>query len=126
MNLQEKHQYLIIFSLGYHQNRFSYEVLNEIKELDNKFDKYEVLYDSIWLDIDHTDNKKYFIYDIKKFSKEGKKKLFLGLDEKGRKVVVILDPRINVDNWFNVCYKSKNNYFIKNEDSTDFIGNCLC
>ena len=115
-----------IFSLGYHQSRFSYEDLNEIKELDNKFDKYEVPYDSIWLDIDHTDNKKYFTYDIKKFSKEETKKFFLDLDKKGRKVVVILDPHIKVDNWYNVYYKSKNNYFIKNEDSTDFIGNCWC
>ena len=115
-----------IFSLGYHQSRFSYEDLNEIKELDNKFDKYEVPYDSIWLDIDHTDNKKYFTYDIKKFSKEETKKFFLDLDKKGRKVVVILDPHIKVDNWYSVYYKSKNNYFIKNEDSTDFIGNCWC
>ena len=115
-----------IFSLGYHQSRFSYEDLNEIKELDNKFDKYEVPYDSIWLDIDHTNNKKYFIYNIKKFSKEETKKFFLDLDKKGRKVVVILDPHIKVDNWYSVYYKSKNNYFIKNEDSTDFIGNCWC
>ena len=98
----------------------------KLKELDNKFDKYEVPYDSIWLDIDHTDNKKYFTYDIKKFSKEETKKFFLDLDKKGRKVVVILDPHIKVDNWYNVYYKSKNNYFIKNEDSTDFIGNCWC
>ena len=36
-----------IFSLGYYQSRFSYEELNEIKALDNKFDKYEILYDLI-------------------------------------------------------------------------------
>ena len=50
----------------------------------------------------------------------------MDLDKKGRKVVVILDPHIKVDNWYSVYYKSKNNYFIKNEDSTDFIGNCWC
>jgi len=113
-----------IFSIGYHQSRFSYEDLEEVKIIDDKFDKYEVPYDSIWLDIDHTDNKKYFNYDTKKFPKEKTKKFFEDLNEKGRKVVVILDPHIKVDNWYPIYYKSKNNYFVKNEDGTDFIGNC--
>ena len=43
-----------IFSIGYHQSRFSYDDLNEVKLIDEKFDKYEIPYDSIWLDIDHT------------------------------------------------------------------------
>ena len=113
-----------IFALGYHQSRFSYEDLEEVKIIDDKFDKYEVPYDSIWLDIDHTDNKKYFNYDIKKFPKEKTKNFFNELNEKGRKVIVILDPHIKIDNWYPVYYKSKNNFFVKKEDSTDFIGNC--
>jgi len=113
-----------IFALGYHQSRFSYEDLEEVKIIDDKFDKYEVPYDSIWLDIDHTDNKKYFHYDIKKFPKEKTKNFFNELNEKGRKVIVILDPHIKIDNWYPVYYKSKNNFFVKKEDSTDFVGNC--
>ena len=113
-----------IFALGYHQSRFSYEDLEEVKIIDDKFDKYEVPYDSIWLDIDHTDNKKYFHYDIKKFPKEKTKNFFNELNEKGRKVIVILDPHIKKDNWYPVYYKSKNNFFVKKEDSTDFVGNC--
>ena len=113
-----------IFSIGYHQSRFSYDDLNEVKLIDEKFDKYEIPYDSIWLDIDHTDNKKYFTYDIKKFPKEETKNFFSDLNNKGRKVVVILDPHIKVDNWYPIYYKSKNNFFIKKEDSSDFIGNC--
>ena len=46
------------------------------------------------------------------------------LNEKGRKVIVILDPHIKIDNWYPVYYKSKNNFFVKKEDSTDFVGNC--
>ena len=113
-----------IFALGYHQSRFSYEDLEEVKIIDDKFDKYEVPYDSIWLDIDHTDNKKYFNYDIKKFPKEKTKNFFNELNEKGRKVIVILDPHIKIDNWYPVYYKSKNNFFVKKEDSSDFVGNC--
>ena len=113
-----------IFALGYHQSRFSYEDLEEVKIIDDKFDKYEVPYDSIWLDIDHTDNKKYFHYDIKKFPKEKTKNFFNELNQKGRKVIVILDPHIKIDNWYPVYYKSKNNFFVKKEDSTDFVGNC--
>ena len=72
-----------IFSLGYHQNRFSYEVLNEIKGLDNKFDKYEVPYDSIWLDIDHTD---FLFMILKNFQKKGRENYFWVWMEKEEKL----------------------------------------
>lgn len=43
-----------IFSLGYHQCRWSYMNQVEVNDLITNFDKYEIPYDVIWLDIDVT------------------------------------------------------------------------
>ena len=115
-----------IFSIGYHQSRFSYEDFEDSKAIDQKFDEYNIPYDSIWLDIDHTDSKKYFTYDLKKYPAEHMKNFFNELDKKGRKAVVILDPHIKVDSWYPVYYNAKNKYFIKKDNQNDFIGQCWC
>ena len=116
-----------IFSIGYHQSRFSYEDLDDAKLVDKKFDDYNIPYESIWFDIDHTDSKKYFTYDIQKYPTEDVKNFYNELDKKGRKAIVILDPHIKVDNWYSIYYNAKNTYFIKKEDNqNDFIGDCWC
>ena len=113
-----------IFSIGYHQSRFSYEDLDDAKIIDKKFDDYNIPYESIWFDIDHTDSKKYFTFDIKRFPTEEVKNFYDELDKKGRKAVVILDPHIKVDNWYPIYYSAKNTYFIKKDNQNDFIGDC--
>ena len=115
-----------IFSIGYHQSRFSYEDLEDARIIDKKFDDYNIPYDSIWFDIDHTDSKKYFTYDSKKFPKEEVKDFYNELDKKGRKAIVILDPHIKVDSWYPIYYKAKNTYFIKRDNQNDFVGDCWC
>ncbi len=115
-----------IFSIGYHQSRFSYEDLEDAKIVDKKFDDYNIPYESIWFDIDHTDSKKYFTYDSKKYPADEVKNFYTNLDKKGRKVVVILDPHLKVDSWYPVYYNAKNNYFIKKDNQNDFIGDCWC
>ena len=115
-----------MFSLGYHQSRFSYLDVNDAKNVDKKFDDYNIPYDGLWLDIDHTDNKKYFTYDKKKFPKDKTKELINELDKKGRKLILVVDPHIKVDTWYPIYYKAKNNYFIKKNEKSDFIGKCWC
>lgn len=61
-----------LFSLGYHQCRWNYEDENDVKEVDAGFDKYSIPYDVIWLDIEHTDGKRYFTWDKKKFCSPGR------------------------------------------------------
>ena len=41
-----------VFSLGYHQSRWNYEDLNDLTQVDEKFDEYDIPYDTIWLDIE--------------------------------------------------------------------------
>ncbi|XP_026705169.1 neutral alpha-glucosidase C isoform X2 [Athene cunicularia] len=56
-----------LFSLGYHQCRWNYEDEQDVKAVDAGFDEHDIPYDVIWLDIEHTDDKRYFTWDKKKF-----------------------------------------------------------
>lgn len=48
--------------------------------------------DVIWLDIEHTDGKKYFTWDPTHFPTP--KNMLDHVDAKGRKMVTIIDPHI--------------------------------
>ncbi|KAF5925519.1 hypothetical protein HPG69_001966 [Diceros bicornis minor] len=56
-----------LFSLGYHQCRWNYEDEQDVKAVDAGFDEHDIPYDVMWLDIEHTDGKRYFTWDKKRF-----------------------------------------------------------
>uniref|UniRef100_A0A915PNX4 Glycoside hydrolase family 31 N-terminal domain-containing protein n=1 Tax=Setaria digitata TaxID=48799 RepID=A0A915PNX4_9BILA len=58
-----------LFSLGYHQCRWNYNDEDDVREVHENFDKYDIPLDAIWLDIEHTDAKRYFTWDPNKFPK---------------------------------------------------------
>lgn len=47
------------FALGSHQCRWNYNDQDDVRNVDSKMDEHDIPYDIIWLDIEHTDNKKY-------------------------------------------------------------------
>ena len=47
------------FALGYHQCRWNYRDEADVRDVDANFDKFDIPYDVIWLDIEHTDGKRY-------------------------------------------------------------------
>ena len=51
------------FAIAYHQCRWNYVTDEDVKEVDAKFDKYQIPYDVIWLDLEYTDDRKYFTWD---------------------------------------------------------------
>lgn len=56
-----------MFSLGYHQCRWNYINDKDVAGVDAGFDEHDIPYDVLWLDIEHTDGKKYFTWDSVKF-----------------------------------------------------------
>nr|XP_051678427.1 neutral alpha-glucosidase C isoform X4 [Oryctolagus cuniculus] len=56
-----------LFSLGYHQCRWNYEDEQDVKAVDAGFDEHDIPYDVMWLDIEHTEGKRYFTWDKKRF-----------------------------------------------------------
>lgn len=80
------------FAIGYHQCRWNYVTDEDVKDVDRKFDKFNIPFDVIWLDIEYTDGKKYFTWDEQTFPDAlGMQKQLDGHD---RKLVAIIDPHI--------------------------------
>jgi len=112
------------FSLGYHQCRWNYRDDRDTRQVDGEFDTQNFPYDVIWLDIEHTDGKKYFTWDKEKFPDPSKLQQDIG--GRGRKVVTIVDPHIKRDNGFQLhTYWRDAGYYVKKEDGkSDFDGWC--
>lgn len=54
--------------MAYHQSRWNYNDQDDVAAVHANFDKYDIPVDVIWLDIEHTDGKRYFTWDQAKFS----------------------------------------------------------
>lgn len=111
------------FSLGYHQSRWNYEDEKDLMTVAENFDKYDIPLDVMWLDIEYTDSKKYFTWDPEKFKHPER---ILGiLAAMKRKLVVIIDPHIKVDNSYFV-YRAgvEKGLFVKNRNGSNFVGHC--
>ncbi|KAM5240873.1 neutral alpha-glucosidase C isoform 4-T5 [Hipposideros larvatus] len=111
------------FSLGYHQCRWNYEDEQDVKAVDEGFDKHDIPYDVIWLDIEHTEGKRYFTWDKKRFPNPERMQELL--QNKKRKLVVISDPHIKIDPDYSVYAKAKEQgFFVRNHEGGDFEGVC--
>lgn len=95
------------FALGYHHCRWDSDTQQAIVGISEKFHEHKIPCDCIWLDIEHTDQKKYFTWDPKAFPKP--EEMLAELHRKGRSVVLISDPHIKVDTGYDIY-----NYAVKN------------
>lgn len=111
------------FALGHHQCRWNYNDQDDVRNVDNKFDEYDIPNDVMWLDIEHTDGKKYFTWDPIKFSQPTD--MINNLTAKGRKLVTIVDPHIKRDsNYFLHNDAENNDYYVKTKDGKVYEGWC--
>eukprot|EP00931_Biecheleriopsis_adriatica_P112999 TRINITY_DN8790_c0_g2_i1.p1 TRINITY_DN8790_c0_g2~~TRINITY_DN8790_c0_g2_i1.p1 ORF type:complete len:970 (+),score=180.46 TRINITY_DN8790_c0_g2_i1:390-2912(+) len=81
-------------ALGKHQSRWNYITPEDVREVDLGFDQHRIPYDFIWLDLEHTDGKRYFTWDPKHFPAEGVDNMLDGLHRSHRKLVTIIDPHL--------------------------------
>lgn len=86
------------FAIGYHQCRWNYRSVEDVLEVQAEFDKHELPFDVIWLDIEHTDGKRYMTWNPRDFADP--MNMQRQLADKGRKLVTIVDPHLKKDqNW---------------------------
>uniref|UniRef100_A0AAR2LD17 Neutral alpha-glucosidase AB n=1 Tax=Pygocentrus nattereri TaxID=42514 RepID=A0AAR2LD17_PYGNA len=110
-------------TLGYHQCRWNYNDKEDVKTVDEGFDKHDIPCDFIWLDIEHTDGKRYFTWDPHKFAQP--KEMLQGLMDKKRKMVAIVDPHIKVDSGYNINNEIRSkSFYVKTKDGADYEGWC--
>lgn len=112
-----------LFATAYHQCRWNYRDEEDVENVDSKFDEHDIPYDVLWLDIEHTDGKKYFTWDKLLFPhpEEMQKKL----SSKGRHMVTIMDPHIKRDDSFPLHKEAtQKGYYVKDASGKDFDGWC--
>ncbi|KAK4477767.1 hypothetical protein RD792_017029 [Penstemon davidsonii] len=112
-----------LFATAYHQCRWNYRDEEDVYNVDSKFDEHDIPYDVLWLDIEHTDGKKYFTWDRMLFPnpEEMQKKLAA----KGRHMVTIVDPHIKRDESYYIHKEaSQKGYYVRAGTGKDFDGWC--
>ncbi|KAG0208495.1 hypothetical protein BGX33_006203 [Mortierella sp. NVP41] len=111
------------FAIGYHQCRWNYVSQKDVAEVDAGFEKYEIPYDVLWLDIEHTNGKRYFTWDSKHFPDPEDMQLHLAT--KGRKMVTIIDPHIKMDKEYHISKEATDkSLFVMNKRHLPFDGWC--
>ncbi|KAG2788835.1 Neutral alpha-glucosidase [Phytophthora cactorum] len=117
-----------LFALGYHQGRWNYKNEADVARVNAGFDEHLIPYDVLWLDIDHTDGRRYFTWDGHGFPTP--KGMQESLAWTGRKTVTIFDPHIKVSQpkdkqpYYNHSEAEELGLFIKDEEGNDFKGWC--
>ncbi|CAB4066310.1 GANAB [Lepeophtheirus salmonis] len=96
---------------------------DDVHDVETKFDKYDIPMDVMWLDIEHTDGKKYFTWDPIKFSDS--LGMVNNLTARGRKLVTIVDPHIKKESGYWVHEELTSlGLYTKNRDGSDYEGWC--
>lgn len=113
-----------MFSLGYHQCRWNYKDEADVYNVHGKFEEYDYPYDVLWLDIEHTDGKRYFTWDKNTFPNPVEMQKTLAAQ--GRRMVTIIDPHIKRDDAYHVHKDATaRGLYIKDKDGNkDYDGWC--
>ncbi|KAL9235001.1 hypothetical protein vseg_009807 [Gypsophila vaccaria] len=112
-----------MFATGYHQCRWNYRDEEDVYHVDSKFDEYDIPYDVLWLDIEHTDGKKYFTWDRMLFPNP--EEMQHKLAGKGRRMVTIVDPHIKRDDSYYIHKEAtEKGHYVKDSSGKDFDGWC--
>lgn len=111
------------FATAYHQCRWNYRDEEDVENVDSKFDEYDIPYDVLWLDIEHTDGKRYFTWDSLLFPHP--EDMQNKLAAKGRHMVTIVDPHVKRDESFQLHkLATEKGYYVKDASGNDYDGWC--
>lgn len=109
------------FALGYHQCRWNYHDEADVLDVSAKMDVHRIPCDTIWLDIEYTDKKKYFTWNQNNFGHH--LEMLDVLDHTGRNLVVIIDPHLKTE--YEVSdYVVKHGLAINNSKNDTYKGHC--
>lgn len=110
-----------LFALGYHQCRWNYNDEKDVLDVSAKMDEHRIPYDTIWLDIEYTDKKKYFTWHPDNFPHP--LEMLKTLDHTGRNLVIIIDPHLKTE--YEVSdFASENGIVIKDSTNSTYKGHC--
>ncbi|PSG90337.1 glycoside hydrolase family 31 protein [Aurantibacter aestuarii] len=109
------HQLPALWTLGYHQCKWSYYPESNVKEITKKFRDLKIPCDAIYLDIDYMEGFRCFTWSKEYFPDP--KRMVKELADDGFKTIVIIDPGIKIDNAYSVFREGlEKDYFCKRAD----------
>lgn len=110
-----------LWSLGFHQCRYSYLTQERVVEVAREFRARRMPCDAIWCDIDYMRGYRVFTHDPETFPDPGA--MARTLAQMGMRVVYILDPGIKIDPGYEV-YDSgiEGDHFVREADGELFRG----
>ncbi len=111
-----------LWSLGYHQSRYSYDPDDRVLEIAGEFRDRDLPADVIWLDIDYMDGFRAFTWDPVDFPDPGG--LDASLDAMGFQTIAIVDPHIKVDPGYTVYQSGQANdvWVVRADGVTPYTG----
>jgi len=109
------HEMPALWTLGYHQCKWSYYPESNVKEITSKFRELQIPCDAIYLDIDYMEGFRCFTWSKAYFPDP--KRMVKELADDGFKTIVIIDPGIKIDMDYSVFKEGlDNDYFCKRAD----------
>jgi len=119
------------WSLGWHQCRYGYKNIDEVKTVYEKYTQYGIPLDTMWNDIDYMDGFRDFTTDPVRYPKQQVRQFVSQLNANNQHYVVIVDPGIKHEPGYAPYDIGKQlNIFIKKNDgvndivNTVWAGNC--
>ncbi|MDF2587200.1 MAG: alpha-glucosidase 2 [Anaerocolumna sp.] len=101
-----------LWTLGYHQSRWSYETKEEVKDIAKHFRELDIPCDVIHLDIDYMEDYKVFTWSNERFKDADK--VIEELNQDGFKIVTIIDPGVKIEKGYTIYDEGiKNGYYAK-------------
>ena len=109
-----------LWSLGYHQSRWSYDSAEEVRRIASELRRRKIPCDAIHLDIDYMDGWRCFTWDKSRFPDP--EKLSLELKREGFRLVPNVDPGIKRDRNYWVFRHGLEEVFLKLPDGRTYFG----
>lgn len=110
-----------LWALGHQQCRWGYRSYADLKRVADAFRSYDIPNDGLWLDIDSMDGFRVFTVDPAHFS--AVKTQVAELNDRGHRVVPILDPGLRQDPAYRVYAEAKTaDVLCRTPEGRDYVG----
>ncbi|KND02724.1 uncharacterized protein SPPG_01807 [Spizellomyces punctatus DAOM BR117] len=111
------------WSLGFHQCRWGYYTLDEVKKVVRNFKKAKIPLDCMWFDIDYMEEFKDFTYDPIRYPAAELQAFIDKLHERNQHAIMIVDPGVKVEtNYPSFEQGLQLDIYMKNRKRANFMG----
>ena len=112
-------------ALGFHFSKWDKDLkVDKVIDKDELFEGREFPVDYYWMDIGHTKQNRYFMFNPETFPLDKVTKLNLQIKERERRLVVITDPHVQKSAQNPVWWKANKAFFVKDCEADVFVGKC--